>query len=193
MKKSEKLLLGIFAVLFLLIAGGGGFMLGINKYRSIAVENEGLKRRLMEMHQAITEGADWQRKADWIESNVPSLGSRQEASSRLLERTQKEAAAAGVTLGGKEFVEPRRSVGIDGLANEESGGYFDTATVRITLPGVSEEALYRWLHAVSQTDAFIGVTRLLINPTGQDKTVNCEVELTQFYRESIPPKLTRVQ
>jgi hypothetical protein len=190
MKKSEKVLLALFGVLFLLIVGGGGLMLGVNKYRAIAQENEQLRDRLVDMNQAITQGAEWQRKSDWMEENVPAMGSRQEASSRLLETIQEEAAEAGVTLTGKEFVEERRAVGIDGQPEEE-GGYFDQATVRVTLVEAKEEALYKWLHAIGQPALFLGVTRLQMTPTGQGKTVNCEVELTQYYREKAAPKLTR--
>ncbi len=190
MKKSEKVLLALFAVLFLLIVGGGGLMLGVNKWRAITRENEQLRDRLVEMNHAITQGADWQRKSDWIEENVPAMGSRQEASSRLLETIQKEAVEAGVTLTGKEFIDQRRSIGIDGQP-EETGGYFDQATVRVTLLEVREEALCKWLHTITAPKQFLGVTRMQITPTGQGKLVNCEVELTQFYREKTAPKLTR--
>lgn len=190
MKKSEKMLLGLFVVLFLIIVGGGGLMLGVNKWRAISAENEGLRDRLVEMNLAITQGADWQRKSDWIEENVPAMGSRQEASSRLLETLQKQAAEMEVTLSSKEFVDQRRAVGEDGQP-EEAGGYFDQATVRVTLLEVKEEALFKWIHAITEPKQFLGVTRMQITPTGQGKRVNCEIELTQFYREKTAPKLTR--
>jgi hypothetical protein len=190
MKKSEKVLLGLFAALFVLIVGGGGLMLGVNKWRSISQENDKLRNRLVEMNLAITQGADWQRKSDWIEENVPSLGSRQEASSRLLDTIQTQAAEMSITLSSKEFVDQRRVIGEDGQP-EEASGYFDQATVRVTLLEVSEEALFKWLYSLTEPKQFLGVTRLQITPTGQGKLVNCEVELTQFYREKTAPKLTR--
>jgi hypothetical protein len=121
---------------------------------------------------------------------MPRLGSRQEASSKLLERLQQEASSAGVTLSGKEFVEPRRPMGIDGQPDAPSG-FFDTATVRVVLARVSEKELYQWLHSVTEPRHFLGVTRLQLSPSGAGKTVNAEVEITQFYRESTPPKITR--
>lgn len=190
MKKSEKILLALFAALFLLIVGGGGVMLGVRKYQEITRENEHLRDRLASMNQAVVQGVDWQRKSDWIEEKVPAMGSRQEASSHLLETVQKEAAAVNLTLSGKEFVEQRRVVAEDGQPIEQ-GGYFDQATVRVTVVEAQEQALYRWLHVMGQPERFIGVTRLQISPTGQGKTVNCEVELTQYYREKAAPKLTR--
>jgi hypothetical protein len=190
MKKSEKVLLGLFAVLFLLIVGGGGVMLGVNKWRSISMENEKLRERLVDMNLAITQGVEWQRKSDWIEENVPAMASKQEASSRLLETLQKQAVEAGVTLSSKEFVDQRRAIGVDGQP-EEATGYFDQATARVTLLEVGEEALIKWLYSISEPKQFLGVTRMQITPTGQGKLVNCEVEVTQFYREKTAPKLTR--
>lgn len=190
MKKSEKVLLGLFAVLFLLIVGGGGLMLGVNKWRSISMENEKLRERLVDMNMAITQGVEWQRKSDWVEENVPSMASKQEASSRLLETLQKQAVEAGVTLSSKEFVDQRRAIGVDGQP-EEATGYFDQATARVTLLEVGEEALIKWLYSISEPKQFLGVTRMQITPTGQGKLVNCEVEVTQFYREKTAPKLTR--
>lgn len=190
MKKSEKVLLGLFAVLFLLIVGGGGLMLGVNKWRSISMENEKLRERLVDMNMAITQGVEWQRKSDWIEENVPAMASKQEASSRLLETLQKQAVEAGVTLSSKEFVDQRRAIGVDGQP-EEATGYFDQATARVTLLEVGEEALIKWLYSISEPKQFLGVTRMQITPTGQGKLVNCEVEVTQFYREKTAPKLTR--
>jgi hypothetical protein len=87
-------------------------------------------------------------------------------------------------------VDQRRAVGEDGQP-EEAGGYFDQATVRVTLLEVKEEALFQWIHAITEPKQFLGVTRMQITPTGQGKLVNCEVELTQFYREKTAPKLTR--
>jgi hypothetical protein len=190
MKKSEKVLLGLFAVLFVLIVGGGGLMLGVNKWRSISKDNEKLRERLVDMNMAITQGVDWQRKSDWIEEHVPAMASRQEASSRLLETLQKQAVEVGVTLSSKEFVDQRRAIGEDGQPAEATG-YFDQATVRVTLLEVGEEALVKWLYSISEPKQFLGVTRMQITPTGQGKQVNCEVELTQFYREKTAPKLTR--
>ena len=190
MKRSEKILLALFGVLFLLIVGGGGMALGVGKWRQIASENEQLRARLDEMTLAITQRMAWQRKSDWIEENVPLLGSRKEASSRLLETVQNEAVEAGVTLSSREFLDQRRAFGVDGQPQDE-GGYFDQATVRVTLLEVGEEGLYKWLHTLCQPAHFIGVTRMQLTPTGQGKRVNCEVELTQFYREKTAPKLTR--
>jgi len=190
MKKSERLLLGVFAVLFLVIIGGGALTFGINHYRGIVEESEGLRDRLIDMNQAITEGAEWQRRSDWLEKQVPNFASRQEASTRLLEVIQREAEKTGLTLAGREFLEERQETAPDGLPEETESGYFDQATVRVTLTTAKEQPFFTWMHALQQPGSFLGVTRLLINPSGQGKTVNAEVEVTQFYREKPAAKLT---
>ncbi|MBB5038006.1 hypothetical protein [Prosthecobacter dejongeii] len=184
MKRSERLLLGLFVIVFLVVVGGGALTIGLNHYRSITEETARLRDRLVDMNQAITEGAEWQRRSEWLNETVPTFASRQEASACLLEVIQKEAEKAGLALAGREFLEAPKEIAEDGLHFEASQGYFDRATVRLTLSAVKEQAFFTWMHGVQQPGRFLGVTRLLITPTGQGKSVNAEVEVTQFYHEN---------
>ncbi|MCF7784790.1 MAG: hypothetical protein K9N47_01640 [Prosthecobacter sp.] len=192
MKKSEKVLLGVFAFLFLAIVGGGGLMYAFNNYTAIREENAALRDRLGDMNLAISQGADWADKYGWIEERCPNFTSRQEASAKLLEAISGEAEKIGISIGGKEFIEAARVLGPDGLPLEENLGYFDKATVKITLAGVPEQAFFGWLHALQQPQSFLGITRMQINPSGSNKTINAEVEFTQFYREKSAPKVSKV-
>lgn len=191
MKKSEKMLLLIFAITFAVIVGGGALTFGLNNYRGILEENDRLRDRLIDMNQALAKGSDWKLRHDWLDENVPSFNSRQEAASHLLDALQKEAVAAGVNIGERELIDEPKMLGPDGLPIEEESGYFDQAAVRVTLAGVAEKDLFKWFHALQKPESFLGLTRLQINPSGQGKTVNCEVNITQFYRETSAPKLTR--
>lgn len=191
MKKSEKVLLGVFAFLFLAIVGGGGLMYAFKNYMAIREENDTLRDRLGEMNLAISQGADWADKHGWLEESCPNFTSRQEASAKLLEVITGEAEKIGLGIGGKEFIEAARVLGPDGLPLEEDLGYFDKATVKITLAGVPEKAFFGWLHVLQQPKSFIGITRLQINPSGTNKTINAEVEFTQFYREKAAPKVSK--
>lgn len=191
MKKSEKVLLGVFAFLFLALVGGGGLTFAFKNYMAIREENESLRDRLADMNLAVSQGADWADKYGWLEESVPGFTSRQEASAKLLEAITGEAEKNGLSIGGKEFLEEARSLGPDGLPLDENLGYFDQAAVKITLTGVPEKAFFAWLHALQQPKSFLGITRLQINPSGTNKTVNCEVEFTQFYREKTVPKVTK--
>ncbi|MDB6004663.1 MAG: hypothetical protein JWR15_1650 [Prosthecobacter sp.] len=191
MKKSEKVLLGLFAFLFLAIVGGGGLTYAFKNYMAIREENETLRDRLGDMNLAISQGAEWADKHGWLEEKCPNFTSRQEASAKLLEVITGEAEKIGLGIGGKEFIEAARVLGPDGLPLEEDLGYFDKATVKITLAGVPEKALFGWLHVLQQPQSFIGVTRLQINPSGTNKTINAEVEFTQFYREKAAPKVSK--
>lgn len=191
MKKSEKVLLGVFAFLFLAIIGGGGLMYAFNNYTAIREENDTLRDRLADMNLAISQGADWADKYGWLEEHCPNFTSRQEASAKLLEVITAEAEKKGISIGGKEFIEAVRVLGPDGLPLEETLGYFDKATVKITLAGIQEQAFFGWLHALQQPQSFLGITRLQINPSGTNKTINAEVEFTQFYREKSAPKVSK--
>jgi hypothetical protein len=191
MKKSEKVLLGVFAFLVLVIIGGGGLTFAFKIYMAIREVNETLRDRLAEMNLAISQGADWADKYGWLEEKVPGFTSRQEASAKLLEAITAEAEKLGLSIGGKEFIEEAKVLGPDGLPVDETLGYFDHAAVKITLTGVPEKAFFAWLHALQQPQSFLGISRLLINPSGTNKTVNCEVEFTQFYREKTVPKVTK--
>jgi hypothetical protein len=192
MKKSEKVLLGIFAFLFLAIVGGGGLMYSFKNYMAIREENETLRDRLGEMNLAISQGADWSSKHEWLEEHCPNFTSRQEASAKMLDVITGQAEKIGLTIGGKEFIEAARVLGPDGLPLEENLGYFDKATVKITLAGVPEKAFYGWLHELQKPQSFLGITRMQINPSGSNKTINAEVEFTQFYREKSAPKVSKV-
>jgi hypothetical protein len=191
MKKSEKVLLGVFAVTFLVIVGGGALTFGIKNYRGIVEENERLRDRLIDMNQALSKGAEWKRRHDWLEEHVPTFNSRQEAASQLLDALQKEAVKVGINISERELIDRPKAFGPDGLPVEDEGGYFDHAAVRVTLAGVSEKDLFRWFHSLQQPESFLGLSRLQINPSGQGKTVNCEVHITQFYRETSAPKFSR--
>lgn len=191
MKKSEKILLSIFALLFLAIVGGGGGTLAFRNYMEVRDEVTALRDRLADMNLAISQGADWAQKHDWLDKNVPTYASSQDASARLLEAVTQEAEKLGLTIGAKEFLEQAKAFGPDGLPVEQDLGYFDKAAVKITLTGIPEQAFFAWLHAVQQPTSFRGVTRMQINPSGTNKTINAEVEFTQFYRERPNPKVSK--
>lgn len=190
MNKREKILLMTFALLFGGIVGGGLVTYSVKNYREVSAENESLRQRVDEMTTSIAQGADWKGRSEWVENNMPAFGSLEDARQRLLEVVQNQARKAGVAIGGKEFIEQARAlVGPDGEAAQPAA-YFDRATVKVTLAGVKEQQLFAWMHGLQEPKSFLGITRFQIAPSGQGKTVNCEVEITQFYREGQAPKLT---
>ncbi len=191
MKRSEKILLSLFAVLFLIIIGGGALAMGVKHYLSVLEENDRLRTRILEMNDAIAQGSEWQKRHAWLEENVPGFSSRQEAASKLLEVVQREADKLALTFTDRQFLEPTKPMGVDGLPIEEEGGYYDQATVKVTLSKVREQAAFGWMHALQTPDHFLGITRLQITPAGEGKTVNIEAEITQFYRSKASSKLSK--
>ena len=182
MKQSEKLLLGIFATLLLILVGGGGVLFAYRNYAEIHDEVSQLGDQLENMRSQVASGEKWAARQTWIDENLPEFGARQEASTKLYEAVQAEAEKAGVSLLGREILEPTQALGPDGLPldEEEQLNAFQQAAVKITLNGVKEEEFYQWLHALQQPKSFIGITRLQITPNS--KSINAEVEFTQFYR-----------
>ncbi len=182
MKQSEKLLLGIFACLLLILVGGGGVLFAYRNYAEIKDEVSQLGDQLENMRSQVASGEKWAARQAWIDENLPEFGARQEASTKLYEAVQAEAEKAGVSLLGREILEPTQALGPDGLPldEEEQLNAFQQAAVKITLNGVKEEEFYQWLHALQQPKSFIGITRLQITPNS--KSINAEVEFTQFYR-----------
>ena len=190
MKKSEKVLLSLFVGLVLAFVLGGGGMLAVRNYLEVREEVDLLRDRLSDMNLAIAEGSDWAAKQEWLDENTPLFTSSQEASARLLETITREAEKLSLDIGGKEFLEQARQIDSDGEFIEEEGS-FDKATVKTTLNGVSEKLFFAWLHALQQPKSFIGVTRLQIVPSGTNKTINAEVEFTQFFHQKRQPRVTK--
>lgn len=188
MKKSEKFLLTVFVFAFLLLVGGGGVKYTYNHYMAIREENESLANRIADMNHAISKGTEWAEKYTWIEEHIPAFSSHEEASSKLLGVISTQAAKRGLGIGGKEFIEESKEIEPDGSPVGANLGYFNRAKVKITITGALERVFYQWLEDIQQAKLFIGVTHLLINPVGSNNTINCEVEFTQFYRETNPIK-----
>ena len=47
------------------------------------------------------------------------------------------------------------------------------------------------MHALQKPKSFIGITRLQMSPHPLGKSVVCEVDITQFFREAPPTKLSK--
>ena len=192
MKKSEKVLLGVFAALFLgiVLIGGGAFAL--RHYLEVRDEIDLLRDRLASMNLAVAQGADWAARSAWLEENAPNFTSNKDASAKLLENVSRAAQTHALMIGSTEFMEPARLIGSDGLPLEDEGeSLFDKAAIKTILTGVQEQAFFAWLHDLQKPESFLGITRLQINPSGTDKTINVEVEFTQFYHEKAEPKVTK--
>lgn len=184
MKRSEKILLIAFATLFVLIVGGSFGKYALFAYRDITEETSRLKSTLNTMATTIAQGSDWQKRSDWLEASVPKFASHEEASTVLFDVLQKEAGTAGLKIADRQLLPPH--VPQDG----ESLGYFDKAAVKITFADVKEEDLFKWMHTIYGLKKFIGFTRVQIT-ANQGRTVGCEVEAAQFYREAPAQKLSK--
>lgn len=185
MKRSEKILLVSFAIVFLIVVGGGFMTVGLKNYRQVKAETARLQAKLKTMATDLAEGSGWQQKSDWIDGSIPKYGSHEEASSKLFAAVQKEAEAAGLTITAKEMLPA--AMPKDG----EPMGYFDKASVKISFGDAKEQQLFAWMHSLQKPKSFIGITRLQISPHPLGKSVICEVDITQFYRQTAATKLSK--
>ena len=185
MKRSEKILLSLFAIIFVVLVGGGLTSMAVKSYTAVTEETELLEKRLATMTTTVAQGAEWQKRAEWVEAHVPKFGSENEAAGKLQEIAKKEAASAGLKPPVLEMLP--KPVAQEG----DPTGYFDKASVKLTFTDASEEQLYKWMHSLYKLRSFIGVTRLSMTPNAQGKSVNAEVDLTQFYHEAAAQKLSR--
>lgn len=183
MKQREKVLLGVFAVLFLLIIGGMILSFLLQTYRGTQVENVQLRRNIEKMRGVISQGGEWRKRSDWIAEHLPKFPSRQKASAHLLDAVQAKATDVKLTLGAKELLENPLPATEREQPQQSS---FDSASVRIELKDAEEEALMTWLNSLQQPTTFIGVTRLELSPAPEGKKVNSEVELTLYFQELAP-------
>ena len=184
MKRSEKILLFAFALVFLIVVGGGFMTIGLRNYRQVKAETEELKGKLKQMAASIAQGGEWQKKAEWVDNSIPKYASREDASSKLLAVVQKEAEAAGLNVKQELLSAPVAKEG-DPL------GYFDKVSVKVTLGDAKEQQLFAWMHALHKPKSFIGITRMQLSPHPEGKSVVCEIDITQFYREVAPTKLSK--
>ena len=186
MKAREKTLLMIFLTLLVSLAGGGLLIVSLKSYRSIAEDNQALAIRLGAMKEAIAQGEQWQARSLWLEMHAPAYASKEQASSKLLDLVQQHAQKAGLTLGGRELVDGTKSAD-----EEETSRSFEHAEIKLTLASVPEETFFKWLHALTQPENLLGVTRLQLEPSADSKTINCEVHITHYYSVDLAPKLTK--
>jgi hypothetical protein len=185
MKRSEKLLLTAFALVFVVLVGGGLASMGFKNYKAVTEETEALQKRLATMSKTLAQSAEWQKKNEWLDQHVPKIGSYEEASAKLFETASKEAISAGLKAPAREMLPPAI------IKDGDPQGYFDKASVKLTFTDASEEQLFKWMHSLYAMKHFIGITRMAMTPSPQGKSVNCDVDITQFYQQTTPQKLSK--
>ena len=185
MKRSEKILLIAFSMVFLIVVGGGFATVGMRNYRQVKAETAQLQAQLKKMATDIAQGKEWQQKSDWVDESMPKYSSQEDALNKLLTTVTKEAEAAGLT-GVKPEPLPNPAP-----KDGEPLGYFDKVSVKISFGDAKEQQLFTWMHALQKPKSFIGITRMQISPHPEGKSVVCELDITQFYRATTPTKLSK--
>ncbi len=193
MNKREKILLTAFAILFAVIIGGGLLVYSLKNYREVTEQTVKLREQVDKMTTSIAQGADWKGRADWVEKNIPVFASIEEARIKLGDIVQSHAQKAGVPKLTLEYLDqPKPIMTADSEGNStDDAGYWDKTTVKITLNEVKEKGLFAWIYALQEPKSFLGITRFQMSPSTKGKTVNCEIEITQFYQQSAASGLSK--
>jgi hypothetical protein len=187
MKKSEKILLALFSVMFVIIVGGGVVKWAWSTYQEVHADTARLQAKLQEMSANLSQSTDWAERYTWMEESMPRFTGHEDASSQLFETVQAKAQAASLTIGAREML-PQRT-----LAEGETAGNYDQASVKLSFTDVGEKELFAWMHSLSaeKPHKFIGITRMQLQPGGKQHTVSCDVDVTQFFIASEPVKVAK--
>ena len=195
LKASERRLLTVFLSLFAVIVGGFGIMFAVRHFADAAGEVRALGERRDSLVQTLGESELWGERSRWIEEHIPTFGSREDASTQLLDAVSQKAESVGIEVRNKQLItdpnattnehpglgepaEPRRAAGI----------YFDRVAVVLEVDG-DEEKIVRWLHEIQQPGAFMGVTHLTYSPT--ENGVRCNAQVSLWFREFSSPNLAK--
>jgi hypothetical protein len=187
MKKSEKILLAIFSVMFLFIVGGSVVQWAWSSYQEVRTDTQRLRTKLQEMNANLSQSQEWARRSAWLDEQMPQFTSHEDASSKLFETVQAKAQAASLTISAREILPQPQ------LEEGESSGNYDEASVKLTFTDVGEKELFSWMHslATEKPHKFIGITRMQLQPGGKQHSVTCEVDVTQYFISSEPSKVAK--
>jgi hypothetical protein len=187
MKKSEKILLAVFSMMFLIIVGGGVVKWAWGTYQEVQTDKVVLRGKLQEMTANLSQSEEWQKRHDWVEEQMPRFTGHEDASSKLFDAVQQTTGEAQLTIATREMLPPKQ------LEEGETDGSYDKASVKLTFTDVGEKELFTWMHglAASKPHKFIGITRMQLQPGGKQHTVSCEVDVTQFYIQQEAAKVAK--
>ena len=188
LKKSEKRLLIAFLSLFAVIVGGFGSLLLFNHFSNSLSELDALEVKRDTLEHTLAQSTHWANRREWINTNIPSYASREDASGQLLELVSSTVKSEGL-----EVLDKQVQTNPDAIAGSSGTGpsvYFDRVSVVLELGG-EEEQIFRWLHMIQQPESFVGVTHMEYSRT-EEKSV-CTAHISLWFRESPTSNLARIQ
>ncbi len=184
MSRREKTLAAVVLALALIWGGSVGARAWMAWWRTQHSGRENVAARIEALQELLGERGAWEQRHEWMEQTAPSYASRQEASAKLLELVEARAAAGGLTLEGKTFVQADAGAGKalpSGNAVEAAAPVFQSVAVRVGATG-SEQEVLKWIHSLQQPGEFVGVTDLTLTPEPEASALKSEVEVTLYYR-----------
>ena len=131
--------------------------------------------------------ATWESKADdveWLMNNQPVEGVHGNIGAALAAYTEEVANKHGVRLSKRPS--PQR-------AEAEEAGAYRSARAKVVANAMDDQ-LYKWLVELQDPALSRAITFLRISPQRDDPTrVDCELEVTQWFRPEIEEELVEVE
>ncbi len=169
LKKSERILLGIFISMLFVAATWVAW----NIYSAKRVELEDAAHLLSiqeaEVEVLLRQKDLWLQRANWLQAAQPKFTSWDEADIQLLQDAR-AAGDTGVTTTDHQLLDPVETE------------LYRQAGVRFKAEG-SLTSVFAWLYKLQSPEKFRVISKLRVAPDKEDtKKVNCEVELLRWYR-----------
>lgn len=168
LKKSERILLGIFVSMLFVAATWVAWSIYSTKRGELEDEAHLLSIQEAEVEVLLRQKDLWLQRASWIRAAQPKFTSWDEADIQLLQDAR-AGVDTGVTTTDHQLMDPVET------------DLYRQAGVRFKAEG-SLASVFAWLYRLQSPKEFRVVSKLRVVPDKEDsKTVDCEVELLRWY------------
>ena len=177
MKKSEKILLSLFALTLLVIGGGIGFDQWRKTKASVIEEKWNLELQLAEIETLIEEADLWQNRSQWLQAHQPVYSTRDTIDNHIFQTVKHPVG--NVSIGNIKLIEGKQS------------DHWVQAGARVVATGTMPE-VFGWLHQLQSPKNFYVIENLKVIPDKKSlDVIQCEFELIRWYAPKPATVVTR--
>lgn len=178
----ERLLLTLCFLTIFLVVNGFVFRAVYKKLNGSKTEMSALEGELMELQQLAGDAEFWQRRAQWVDENMPEpMVSVGRAQGELAEQLQQSLFERKITIERQTLLEP------------VSTEFYDEVAVNLRIEGDAVQ-VNEWLTTLQSPEAFQTIKNIELElDTRSKKTepqADCEVTIARWFRPrgSAPPQ-----
>lgn len=175
--RSESILLGLclFSVLFV------GHLIAYKHYQAQVSKAEQVLEDLQrrgdkpQLEKAAStppkEAEVWAERMDWLDEQLPSMGSRDQAQASLLEDLRASAKSFDLDIDAQSFVKPA------------STPHYQEVAVKMNLDG-PERKVFQWLAGIQSPEKFQAIKFLRLRPERRSRLPesDCEVIVARWFK-----------